>query len=77
MASDGQASTHEPQSMHKSGSIEYLSPSKIASDGHSSMQLPHAMQSSLITYAIISFFLVCGAKVILFIHPSKNTLSIF
>lgn len=36
-----------------SGSIEYFSPSEIAPEGHSSIHVPHAIQSSLITYAII------------------------
>ena len=39
--------------VQRSGLIEYLSPSEIAPDGHSSIHVPQAIQSSPITYAII------------------------
>jgi hypothetical protein len=49
IASLGQTSAHVPHSVHISGSIEYFSPSEIAPDGHSSIHVPQAIQSSLIT----------------------------
>lgn len=49
IASEGQTSAHVPHSVHASGLIEYLSPSEIAPTGHSSIQVPQAIQSSLIT----------------------------
>ena len=49
IASEGQTSEHVPHSVHISGLIEYLSPSEIAPTGHSSIQVPQAIQSSLIT----------------------------
>ena len=49
IASDGQTSAQVPHSVHMSGLIEYLSPSEIAPTGHSSIQVPQAIQSSLIT----------------------------
>jgi len=48
IASEGQASAHVPQSVQTSGSITKISPSEIASTGHSLMQDPQAMQSSVI-----------------------------
>ena len=39
------------QEHRREGSIEYFSPSEIAPTAHSSMQVPHAMQSSLIKKA--------------------------
>lgn len=49
----GHTSAQVPQSAQRSGLIEYLSPSEIASTGHSLMHVPHAMQSSEITCAIV------------------------
>ena len=49
IASVGQASAQVPQSAHISGLMLYLSPSEIAPTGHSSIHVPHAIQSSLIT----------------------------
>jgi hypothetical protein len=49
IASEGQASAHEPHSVQTSGLIEYFSPSEIAPTGHSSIHVPQAIQSSLIT----------------------------
>jgi hypothetical protein len=47
IASTGQTSAQEPQSMQVSGSISYFSPaSDIASTGHSAEHAPHAMHSS-------------------------------
>lgn len=48
----GQTSAQAPQSMQSSAEITYISPSEIASDGHSPMQAPQAMHSSSIMYAI-------------------------
>jgi hypothetical protein len=46
-------SAQVPQSVHFSASITYFgSPSLIASTGHSSLQVPHIMQSSLILCVI-------------------------
>lgn len=59
IASLGQTSAHVPHSVHKSGSIEYFSPSEIAPIGHSSMQVPHAMHASEITNAIVVNFYYC------------------
>jgi hypothetical protein len=48
-ASTGQTSAQVAHSVHLSGSITYLgSPSLMASAGHSSLQVPHIMQSSVI-----------------------------
>ncbi len=49
IASEGQTSAQVPHSVQASGSIEYLSPSDIAPDGHSSIHVPQAIQSSPIT----------------------------
>lgn len=49
IASFGQTLAHVPHSVQRSGLIEYLSPSEIAPDGHSSIHVPQAMQSSPIT----------------------------
>lgn len=55
IASIGQASTHEPQSIQRSGSITYLpSPSEIAPTGQSLSQDPQLIHSSLITCGILS-----------------------
>ena len=49
MASVGQTSTHEPQSVQISALIEDISsPSVIASSGHSSIQAPQLIHSSVI-----------------------------
>lgn len=50
MASTGQTSTQEPQSVQASASISYFpSPSLIASTGHSLAHAPQLIHSSLIT----------------------------
>jgi hypothetical protein len=46
IASEGQEPAHAPQSMQLSASITYTSPAEIASTGHSSMQVPHAVHRS-------------------------------
>jgi hypothetical protein len=53
MASTGQVSAQEPQSMQASGSISYWSdPWEIASTGQFGAQAPQETQSLLILYAI-------------------------
>ncbi len=59
IASEGQTSAQVPHSVHVSGSIEYFSPSEIAPDGHSSIHVPQAIQSSPITYAMIILSFYC------------------
>ena len=69
IASLGQTLAQVPHSVQASGLIEYFSPSEIAPTGHSSIHVPQAIQSSLITYAIIFNFILL---IILFsIHHSR------
>jgi hypothetical protein len=48
MALDGQTPAQAPQSVHLEASITKISPSEIASTGHSPIQAPQPMQSELI-----------------------------
>ena len=53
MAPFGQTSKHEPQSLHRAGSMTYTSsPAVIAPSAHSLSQAPHIMQSELITWVM-------------------------
>lgn len=58
-APTGQTSAQLPHSVQTAGSMTYLpSPSEIADTGHSASHAPHAMQSSLIVYAIEKHLLI-------------------
>ena len=54
--SEGQTDAQAPQSIHFSPSMTKISPSEMASTGHSATHVPHATQLSLITYAILYKF---------------------
>ena len=64
----GQTLAQVPHSVQASGLIEYFSPSEIAPTGHSSIHVPQAIQSSLITYAIIFNFILL--IILFYIHYS-------
>ena len=69
IASLGQTLAQVPHSVQASGLIEYFSPSEIAPTGHSSIHVPQAIQSSLITYAIIFNFILL--IILFYIHYSR------
>jgi len=58
IASEGQTSAQVAHSVQRSGSITYFSPSEIAPDGHSSIHVPQAIQSSPIIKAIVVCYFI-------------------
>jgi len=52
-ASTGQTPAHASQSIQTAPSITYMSPSEMQLTGHSSLQTPQAIHTSVILYANI------------------------